>query len=185
MINQSEVFSAVRRGYNDLEVASNTEILNYFDEMNIDSMIGHISNIKGIVFEQEYLEMLNKNGVSAELFDTTNHPVTDIAITHDDMIVNELQLKATDSVSYINTTLEENPDVVIVSTSEVANNIDSIMVIDSGIDNLELTDIVTATLSGEVINDVEADIATETFMGDSINPISPISIIGWFFGLPF
>lgn len=183
MINQTEVFNAVRRGYNELEVASNTEILHYFEEVDADSMGGHISNIKGIAFEQEYLEILTENGISAEIFDATNHPITDIAIMHDDVIIDELQLKATDSVSYINITLEENADVVIVSTSEVASSIDSVMVIDSGIDNSELTDVVAETLSGRVVSEtLEEEGAMEFFLDEGINPISPISIIGLFFG---
>ena len=81
--------------------------------------------------------------------------------------MSELQLKATDSVSYINVTLEEHPDVAIVATSEVAAHFDSEMVIDSGISEAVLEDAVAETLLGEVVN-----------------PVSPLSVLGWFFGLP-
>ena len=41
-------------------------------------------------------------------------------------------------------------------------------VIDSGISNLDLNDAVV-----------------ETLFEDAVNPISPLSVIGWLFGLPF
>lgn len=168
MISSSTVFDAVRRGYNDLEHSSNGEIVNYFSDIEPNELTGHISNIKGIVFEQEYVDQLAAQGIEAQVFEATNHPVVDIAIFEDGEVVNELQLKATDSVSYINATLEEHPDVAIVATSEVASGMDSEMVIDSGIENSLLEEAVAETILDEVVN-----------------PFSPISVIGWLFGLPF
>jgi len=168
LIQSSTVFDAVRRGYNDLEHSSNDEIVNYFSDVEPDEFTGHISNIKGIVFEQEYVDQLAAQGVEAQIFEATNHPVVDIAIFEDGEVVNELQLKATDSVSYINATLDEHPDVAIVATSEVASGMDSEMVIDSGIENSVLEEAVAETILSEVVN-----------------PVSPISVIGWLFGLPF
>jgi len=168
LIQSSTVFDAVRRGYNDLEHSSNGEIVDYFSDVEPDELTGHISNIKGIVFEQEYVEQLASQGVEAQIFEATNHPVVDIAIFEDGEVVNELQLKATDSVSYINATLEEHPDVSIIATSEVARGMDSEMVIDSGIENSVLEEAVV-----------------ETILSEAVNPVSPISIVGWLFGLPF
>lgn len=185
MINSTQVFDAVRRGYIELESSSNTEIIDYFDDITPDSMIGHISNIKGIVFEQEYASILNRQGIDADIFNSTNHPVTDIKIMQDDTIVSELQLKATDDISYIKTSLEENPDIVIVSTSEIAEKINTDMVIDSGIDNTELTAVVTEALSNDTTNNIIEDSLAEEIIGDFVNPISPISILGAIFGLPF
>ena len=85
-----------------------------------------------------------------------------------DEIVHELQLKATDSSSYINATLEEHPDIEIVATTEVASGFDADLVTDSGIEDAALEQAVTDTLFDEVVN-----------------PISPISVIGWLVGLPF
>jgi hypothetical protein len=168
VISEFEVFDAVRRGYNEFASASNTEIQDYFADIDDESVVGHISNIKGILFEQEYVDQLVAQGVHAEVFAATNHPVTDIAIFKDGEIVNEFQLKATDSVSYINTTIFDEPDVPLVVTTEVANRFDTIMVIDSGIENAVLEQAVSDTL-----------------LGDVVNPVSPLSIIGWLFGLPF
>ncbi|HIF9272534.1 TPA: hypothetical protein ACX6QR_000510 [Photobacterium damselae] len=192
MIAQNSVFDAVRRGYNELELASNDEIFDYFADVNPDAMSGHISNIKGIVFEQEVVTALNEQGMDAMLFEATNHPISDIALMSGDDIAAEVQLKATDSVAYINETLAENPDIPIIVTSEVANGFDSTMVIDSGIDNIALGDAVSEVLTGEIANhvgeSVVSDIASEglaDLVADIALPISPIGIIGALFGFPF
>lgn len=193
MIAQNSVFDAVRRGYNELELANNSEIIDYFADVNPDAMSGHISNIKGIVFEQEVVTALNEQGMDAMLFEATNHPVSDIALMSDGDIAAEVQLKATDSVAYINETLAENPDIPIIVTSEVANGFDSTMVIDSGIDNVALDDAVSEVLAGEVANHVGESIASDVvsegladLVADVALPISPIGFgIGLLFGLPF
>lgn len=192
MIAQSSVFDAVRRGYNELELASNDEILDYFADVNPDAMSGHISNIKGIVFEQEVVNALNSQGMDAMLFEATNHPVSDIALMSVGDIAAEVQLKASDSVAYINETLAENPDIPIIVTSEVADGLESTMVIDSGIDNVALNDAVSEVLTGEIANhvgeSVVSDVASEglaELVADVALPISPIGIIGALFGLPF
>lgn len=81
-------------------------------------------------------------------------------------VVVELQIKATNSVSYITSTLEKNPDIPIIATSEVASIMSSEMVIDSEISNAVLEETVI-----DVINPI---------------PVSPIGIaVGLLFGLPF
>ena len=193
MLNSSSVFDAVRRGYNELETANNEDILAYFADVNPDAMSGHISNIKGIVFEQEVVVALNEQGMDAMLFEATNHPISDIALMNGDDIAAEVQLKATDSVAYINETLAENPDIPIIVTSEVADSFDSSMVIDSGIDNVALDDAVSEVLAGEVANHVGESIASDVvsegladLVADVALPISPIGFgIGLLFGLPF
>lgn len=193
MIEQSSIFGAVRRGYNELELANNDEILDYFADLNPDAMSGHISNIKGIVFEQEIVNALNEQGMEALLFEASNHPVSDIALMSGDDIAAEVQLKATDNVAYINETLAENPDIPIIVTSEVADSFDSSMVIDSGLDNVALDDAVSEVLAGEVANHVGESIASDVvsegladLVADVALPISPIGFgIGLLFGLPF
>ncbi|HIF9257789.1 TPA: hypothetical protein ACX6RA_000823 [Photobacterium damselae] len=192
MIDHGSVFDAVRRGYNELELANNSEIIDYFSNINLDAMSGHISNIKGIVFEQEVVNALNEQGMDAMLFEATNHPISDIALMSDGDIAAEVQLKASDSVAYINETLAENPDIPIIVTSEVADGLESTMVIDSGIDNVALNDAVSEVLTGEIANhvgeSVVSDVASEglaELVADVALPISPIGIIGALFGLPF
>ena len=168
MINSDSVFEAVRRGYNELSEASSCEIENYFAEVNPEAMVGHISNIKGILFEQQYVEGLEAAGVHAEVFEATNHPAVDIAVFENGEVVSELQLKATENVAYINTTLEEYPDIPIVVTTEVASHFENELIIDSGIEEALLESVVTETLVDEVVN-----------------PFSPLSVISWMFGMPF
>ena len=148
MIEPEEVFDSIRRGYTDLNSATNEEIFDYFQDIDADSMQGHISNIKGILFEHEYVESLEEMGIHASIFEETNHPLTDISIFDDSgEVINELQLKATESVGYINATLAENPDIAIVATSEVASEMSTEMVIDSGIAEAVLEDSILDVLS--------------------------------------
>lgn len=193
MIESSSVFDAVRRGYTELEEQSNPEILSYFNEVEPGAMAGHISNIKGIVFEQEIVNALNEQGLDAMMFEATNHPFSDIALMSDGDIAAEVQLKATDSVSYINETLAENSDIPIIVTSEVSGSIDSVMVIDSGLDNLALEEAVNDALAGEAVGVVGESIASDVvseglaeIVADVAIPVSPIGFgIGLLFGLPF
>jgi len=170
MIEANEVFDSIRRGYTDLNTSTNEEIFDYFQTVDEESMQGHISNIKGILFEHEYVQSLEKMGTYASIFEETNHPLTDISIFDDNgNIINELQLKATDSVGYINETLIENPDIAIVATSEVASSMSNDMVIDSGIENAILEDSVL-----EVLSPIPVTKTGFAFTG-----------IGLLFGLPF
>ncbi len=167
MIENEEVFEAVRRGYNDLSDATDNEVIDYFGDVDDESWTGHMSNIKGILFEQEYIDKLGDEGVEAILFEHTNHPDADIQIFKDGTVVEELQLKATDSASYINGTFAENPDIAIVATTEIASGFDTDMVIDSEISNVMLEEAIV----------------------DAIVPVTPIGFVlaglGLLFGLPF
>ena len=170
MIEPNEVFDSIRRGYTDLNNSTNEEIFDYFQTVDEESMQGHVSNIKGILFEHEYVQSLEEMGTHASIFEATNHPVTDISIFDESGdVVNELQLKATDSVGYINETLIENPDVAIVATSEVASAMSSDMVINSGIENAVLEESVV-----EVLSPIPITPTGFAFAG-----------IGLLFGLPF
>jgi hypothetical protein len=109
-------------------------------------------------------------------------------LMHDGDIALEMQLKATDSVSYINATLEQYSDVPIIVTSEVADGFDSAMIIDSGLDNAALEAAVTDTLLSEGTNEIANDAVSEglgELIGESLLPISPLGLIGALFGLPF
>jgi hypothetical protein len=167
LIEQNEVFDAVRRGYSDLEFASEGEILTHFSLSSPSELQGHVSNIKGILFEQEVQDKLLQEGIDSKLFEATNHPDSDLQIFDNGFLAEEFQLKATDSTSYVNAALAENPSIDIIATSEVANAINSEDVINSGI---------SETVLEETVLEV-------------ISPISPIGLafsgIGLFFGLPF
>lgn len=165
MLEESLVFDSVRRGYLEFAEASNEEIIDYFSAIEPESAAGHASHIKGILFEQAYVDVLATQGIEAQIFEATNHPITDLAILQDGEVINELQLKATDSAGYVNAAIEDYPDVDFVVTSEVVLQLDSELVIDSGIENAVLDQAVSETLFSEAA--------------------SPFSVIGWLFGLPF
>ena len=147
MIEKEEVFEAVRRGYSELSAASDSEILDYFSASSTEEMQGHISNVKGILFEQEVQDKFDANGIDSNIFEQTNHPDSDIQILSDGTIIEELQLKATDSTSYINETLASNPDIQIIATSEVASSMANEEVINSEISNTVLEETVSEVLS--------------------------------------
>ncbi len=195
MVSES-VFEAVRRGYSKLDNAMPETIVDYFSTIDSRELTGHINNIKGIVFEEHVVNALNEKGIHTIMFEQVNHPITDIAVIEYGDVITEFQLKATDSMAYISNTLEENPDVPIIVTSEVAQNFDDCnMVIDSGINNADLTDAVTETLYGsdtvsELVSDSTeeslAELVTDTALPIPISPIGiGISIIGAFFGVFF
>ncbi len=188
MINSEDVFDAVRRGYNNLEESTPEEICAYFSDLEQAELVGHISNVKGILFEQEVADALNEQGLSASLFEITNHPDSDLMILDGDDVIGEFQLKATNSTSYISSTLEDNPDIPIITTHEVADDFDnSSMIIDSGINNEALTTAVSNVLSdnsdalAELGNDVASDALSDAVSDsifDGVSPI-PLSPLGW------
>lgn len=188
---QADSFEAVRRGYTDLQEASPTEILNYFSTIDPTAEAGHMANIKGILFEQAVVDELQSGGLEAALFEETNHPDSDLFIMDDGEAIAEFQLKATDSASYIASTLEENPDIPIITTSEVVAQFDgNDMVIDSGISNSDLTATVSSTIFGGggegEIEDSILESASESLVeavADATLPI-PFSPF-WLLGLPF
>lgn len=194
MLDSNGIYSAVRRGYRDLENASPSDIQAYFDGLDEEAFAGHVSNIKGILFEQEVTDALNAQGLEAQMFEATNHPISDLAIFEDGELVGEIQLKATDSTSYIQSTLDSYDDVPIVATSEVAEHFDTPFVIDSGIENSDLEVAVEATLGAELpdeaIEEVGSSLVDEgldELISDAISPIpiSPIGLIAGLLGLPF
>jgi hypothetical protein len=104
--------------------------------MSSESLTGLASLAKGAYFEQ-----LVANDTGGELFEHFNHKDTDIII--DGVAV---QLKATDSVSYIESV---DSGIPVITTSEVAGKTG---MIDSGYSNEELTDSVDLALGGTVVD---------------------------------
>jgi len=86
------------------------------------------------------------------LFEHFNHPNTDIVI---DGVAT--QLKATDSISYING-IDDN--IPVIATSEVAQQTDAI---DSEISNMDMTETTELALGGTVID--IGDTSIDTILG--------------------
>ena len=158
-------------------IKSQTESLkDIIEDADADELSGLISGVKGKLFEMRYADFLNDghlpDGYEAVLAESAVNPGWDIAIVDDDgFVVDELQMKATDSVDYVKAALEKYPDIDIVTTEEVYNSL--VMrefadnVVNSGISNEELTSVVT-----------------EAFESDSVDmdwglPVIPMLLIGY------
>ena len=154
-----EVEEAYKAAY---PIKSQTDNLrDIIEDADDTELAGLTSGIKGKLFEMRYVDFLNDghlpDGYEAVLAESATNPGWDIAILDNNGItVNELQMKATDSVDYIKTALERYPDIDIVTTEEVYNSV--VMhefadnVINSGISNEELTSVVTETLESDSVD---------------------------------
>ena len=154
-----EVEEAYKAAY---PIKSQTDNLrDIIEDADDTELAGLTSGIKGKLFEMRYVDFLNNghlpDGYEAVLAESATNPGWDIAILDNNGIaVNELQMKATDSVDYIKTALERYPDIDIVTTEEVYNSVvmhefaDS--VINSGISNEELTSVVTEALESDSVD---------------------------------
>ena len=154
-----EVEEAYKAAY---PIKSQTDNLrDIIEDADDTELAGLISGIKGKLFEMRYVDFLNDghlpDGYEAVLAESATNPGRDIAILDNNGItVNELQMKATDSVDYIKTALERYPDIDIVTTEEVYNSVVmhefADQVINSGISNEELTSVVTETLESDSVD---------------------------------
>lgn len=163
-----DVFDSVRRGYAELEAASEDEITAYFDGIDASETLGHSNHIKGILFEQEYVEALETSGIAASLFEATNHPGTDVLVFGGVEAVSEIQLKGTDSVSYVTAAMQDDPEIAFAVTAEVAAQMGSEAVINTGIENAALESAVADTLFEE-----------------SVSPFGIFSLARLLIGIPF
>lgn len=143
LIAANQVYDSLRAVNGNFEGMSNSEIWWETLWMSPESHAGLVNLAKGAYFEQ-----LVASGTGGQLHEHFNNPDTDMVL---DGV--EFQLKATESVSYINSV---DDDIPIISTSEVASQTNAI---DSGYSNEELTTTVEQALGGSVIDakDTAAD----------------------------
>ena len=122
--NEELVLHAIKRanpGFNELSVSEIGDTLSEYDE---DQLFGFANNVKGILHELQFIEIENEDGdnVTASIFPETNHQGTDIMLTDEETgEIIFIQLKATDSSSYINAWVEEYPEDEILVTEEIAD----------------------------------------------------------------
>lgn len=142
------VLEALIRANHQLKDLSVSEIGDYLQEMSDQSMKGLANNVKGIYHELEYVRNENADGddIYARLFPATNHPGADVILSQDGVDFDEIQLKATDSISLIQTHYVKYPDIPIQVTSELADSSPDIT--SSGISNEELNSKVSHALDG-------------------------------------
>lgn len=133
------VLLAFQRSTPELADAGVSDMTAYLNEYDPDSIPGIVSNVKGILHEMKYVELENTDGdsVRAALFPDTNHEGYDIELTNSlEGDAWQAQLKATDSVPYVQDWIEDHPDGEIIVTSEIAEKLD---IPTSGISNDEVT----------------------------------------------
>ena len=108
--------------------------------MDENQLTGVTSNVKGILHEMEFVKLENNDGdnISAALFPDTNHKGFDATLTdlNTGEVVDQIQLKATDSVTYVEEWIEKYPDEDIIVTEEIASKLN---LQSSGISNEDLT----------------------------------------------
>lgn len=144
-------------------------------DMDYESRLEYLNGWTGKLNEIITRDMLNSGyevggytlaeGQSAILADSPTQAGWDLAIINDDgSIVQEIQLKATDSASYIHETLQHYSDIPIITTSEVGNNIDDIRVSASSISNDDLRDSITEAIHTGTNSLIESLIPALPFM---------------------
>jgi len=152
------VLEAFRRNFSDLSAATETEIGDYLRSLSVEQLGGVINNAKGTFHELSFAKNENLNGDQwyAELMPATNHPGSDIVLTNiqsNEQV--ELQLKATDSISYIQEHFERYPDIGIAATEEVAH---ALNITSTGFTNEEITNQVKDDVQ-KLISDGQIDIS--------------------------
>ena len=143
-----------------------------------EALMGAVNTAKGKYFEYLVVGKLNSgeqvgplllhDGQHAVLAESMTQPGWDMQIVDDHgHVINYLQLKATDSISYIHAALVRYPDIQILATHEVGA---SDLVIDSGISDLDLQQHVAAG-----VDFTDASL-TEAFF-DYFNPLLPLALM--------
>ena len=131
------VLESLQRANPALKELSISEIGNYLSEMSEESMRGLANNVKGIYHELLFVQNENTDGdeIYARIFPDTNHPGADVILQKEGIDVAEIQLKATDNISYIEEHYVRYPETPIFVTSEISENASGIP---TGISNEEL-----------------------------------------------
>ena len=111
------------------------------------SLPGFLSAVKGKLFEQQYVDYLNggnlPDGFEATLATSATQPGWDISVEGPDPeLASVIQAKATDSVSYVVSGMQQNPAIDVVTTEEVYSHLVlsgvSEGIVNSGIANADL-----------------------------------------------
>lgn len=132
------VLTALKRAIPGLEDKSIDEISEYLQSMSDAQLVGLSNSVKGILHEIQFVEIENTDGdsVTAAMFADTNHKGMDVILT--DNIsgeITEVQLKATDSTSYVQEWFDKHDGEILITT-ELAEKMD---LETTGISNQELT----------------------------------------------
>ena len=147
-----------------------------------DGVRNFLSQWKGKYFEEILKDKLNAGesvggiqlgpGQQARLFPSPTHPGSDLEIVNaDGTISQELQAKATNYIGYVKRALEKYPDIPVITTSEAAEQADSLaenMIFNSGVRDAKIEEDIRAPV---------ADIVDDTGLENFVEAVVP--------GLPF
>lgn len=124
------VLYGIRDSDPDLANATEAELSDYLAGYSPEQLKGIANNVKGIYHEIRYVEQYNATHTDtrAERFESNSHPGADIRIIniHTGELVEETQLKATDSKSYAGEHHTSYPDVNLKTTDELAGRMDNV-----------------------------------------------------------
>lgn len=148
------VLDSLRRSSTVLAGASEAELSDYLDSYDESQLKGIANNIKGIYHEELWVYNYNETHSDsyAEMYGATNHAGADIQIKDfdTDEVVSNIQLKATNSVAYVNQHLDRYPDIEVHVTNETAVRMTGVHA--SGIHNSEITEKVNDDLAAMADN---------------------------------
>ena len=136
------VIEAIKRSTNELgHDATIEDVSEYIKSKSPSEILGIKNNIKGIYHELSFAERENSDGDEyiAELFESTNHPGADVRITN--ILTGEtteIQLRATNYLSYVEKHNAKHPEITALVTEEVAAESSDFE--SSGLSNNKITD---------------------------------------------
>lgn len=145
--NEELVMDALRRSNLRLREATNEDIADYIQSQDPAQLAGFQNNVKGIYHELRFTKEQNADNDEylVELFEATNHPGADVRITNTlTGEIKEVQLKATDYLSYIKQHNQKYEDIGVFATDEVASQDAGIT--STGVTNKELNEDVSAVI---------------------------------------
>ena len=133
------MLDALRRSSSKLRDADVGELATYVASLDPEQLRGVASNIKGIYHELLFVHGVNADGdgITAAVFEATNHPGADVQFIVDGEVIRDVQLKAVASLEPIREHLSRYPEIEVFATTEVAAKIDGVM--STGFSNDQLT----------------------------------------------
>jgi len=157
------VLEALRRSKGSLQDASEADLAVYLDSLSPEQMRGVASNVKGIYHEMRWVEEYNSNHSDsyAVMHEATTHQGSDVQIFSKETgaLLEEYQLKSTDSASYVREHLAKHSDIDVLATNEASSLVDGAE--SSGFSNAENTSNVGGVFD-EVADNTLADRVTES-----------------------
>ena len=124
------VIEALRRSKGSLHDASEADLAAYLDSLSPEQMRGVANNVKGIYHEMRWVEEYNSSHSDsyAVMHESATHQGSDVQIFSKETgdLLEEYQLKSTDSASYVREHLERYPDIDVLATNEASSVVDGV-----------------------------------------------------------